>query len=568
MPVADAAALPVLTLDEIAQLITRGIDWGNGTRWAKFDLGPDRSLSYDASRLTPAEARVARAALEAWSDVTGIRFVEQAARPLPATELVSETTDIAQGTHGVVGLQPGQTLAGRIGTPGGRDWIGVRLEAGQSYLFDLQDADTAAPGFEQAWLRLLSPEGRTLIGTAAGIDASGRSVIPFTAAETGIYYLSPENYDDFATGAYRLSLHAGDFLPDIVFNNNASNDAFNSNVEQGNSIRLATIVISSDWLDSPPSLNSYWLETYIHEIGHALGLSHPGHYNGSASFAEQALFQNDSVFNSIMSYFQAGTNPFADIASGVVMTPMMADILAMHSFYGDEVTLRPGDTVYGAGSNVGGHLGRMFAALFDGADVPAFAWQGNPILLTLLDTGGEDTLNLWPVRAAQAISLRAETASVIAGAVSANLAIARGTVIENAVGGRGGDAISGNAADNRLHGRGGDDEIIGGRGADTLRGGMGDDILSGGAGNDLLRGAAGADVFHFTRGHDVIADFTAGQDNVVLAERLWAGADLAALLDSASLSDAGLVLRLAPGSSLTFAGVAAASVLTDALFIG
>lgn len=568
LPATAAAAtdLPLFSLDDIALLITKGIDAGNAMPWAAFDLGPERSLTYDVSRLSPAEARVARAALQAWSDVTGITFTEETPRPLPDTPVIVETADIPRGPHGIEHLQIGQTLQGQLGQPGGRDWIGVRLEAGKTYLFDLQDAGPAE-GFEDPWFRLISPEGKTLVGAGIGIDAAGRSVIPFTATQSGLYYLSPENYDDKGTGAYRVTAHEGDYLADILFNNDTSRSAYNMNVEQGHQITLATIAISADWLPTPPALNSYWLETYIHEIGHALGLSHPGYYNGTADFDEQALFRNDSVIHTIMSYFGAGTNPHVDIAPGVVMTPMAADILALQSLYGDEASLRPGPTTYGAGSNVGGYLGRMFAAIFDGAAVAPFVWSGTPILLTLHDTGGIDTLNLWPVRADQFISLRPETLSITGGASSANLAISRGTVIENAVGGFGDDAILGNAAANHLQGRAGDDEIIGGRGADTLRGGAGDDILTGGAGNDLLRGAGGADVFHFTRGHDVIADFTTAMDGVVLAAERWAGLDTAALLDSAELTAGGLVLWLAPQSSLTFRGLADASALADSLLI-
>jgi serralysin len=58
-----------------------------------------------------------------------------------------------------------------------------------------------------------------------------------------------------------------------------------------------------------------------------------------------------------------------------------------------------------------------------------------------------------------------------------NLAIAYGTIIENAVGGSQRDVLWGNQVGNRLDGRGGNDVLNGFEGADTLIGGAGDDVF-------------------------------------------------------------------------------------------
>ena len=46
-------------------------------------------------------------------------------------------------------------------------------------------------------------------------------------------------------------------------------------------ITSSFVNVSTNWLrDFGTSIDSYSLTTYIHEIGHALGLGHQGYYNG------------------------------------------------------------------------------------------------------------------------------------------------------------------------------------------------------------------------------------------------------------------------------------------------
>jgi serralysin len=52
----------------------------------------------------------------------------------------------------------------------------------------------------------------------------------------------------------------------------------------------------------------YGFITYLHEIGHALGLSHPGTYNagqGTLSYGNSAEYFQDTRKYTVMSYWDA-----------------------------------------------------------------------------------------------------------------------------------------------------------------------------------------------------------------------------------------------------------------------
>jgi Ca2+-binding RTX toxin-like protein len=100
------------------------------------------------------------------------------------------------------------------------------------------------------------------------------------------------------------------------------------------------------------------------------------------------------------------------------------------------------------------------------------------------------------------LDLNAESFSNIEGKTG-NMAVARGTVIENATMGAGSDTVIGNAAANLIDGGMGNDSLRGGAGADRLRGESGNDTLEGGAGADILSGGDGDD---FIFGGDTASD--------------------------------------------------------------
>ena len=89
----------------------------------------------------------------------------------------------------------------------------------------------------------------------------------------------------------------------IIFDDE-DDGAYSDSNWSGEFITSSFVNVSSDWLvDYGTDLNSYSFQTYIHEIGHALGLGHAGNYNGEASFPYDAEFYNDGWPVSVMSYF-------------------------------------------------------------------------------------------------------------------------------------------------------------------------------------------------------------------------------------------------------------------------
>ena len=267
---------------------------------------------------------------------------------------------------------------------------------------------------------------------------------------------------------------------------------------------------------------------FLHELGHALGLAHPGDYNAapgvSIFYADAAQFTEDSQQYSVMSYFGAAvTEPGAP--GSCPDTLMLYDILAVQKLYGVNAATRAGNDVYGFNTTLGG--------AYD------FSVNSDP-LLCIWDGGGRDTLNLSGFRGAQVIDLNDGAFSDVGG-FNGNLSIALGAVIENSVGGRGADRMLGN------------------EGANWLRGGRGNDLLAGGQGNDLLGGNAGADAFVFGQGdgRDRVTDFNRTEDWVRLSAGLWGGVVLTAaeVLDMFGVMRRGHLVLDFGADELTLAGV-------------
>ncbi|MDP1614766.1 MAG: M10 family metallopeptidase [Methylococcales bacterium] len=193
--------------------------------------------------------------------------------------------------------------------------------------------------------------------------------------------------------------------------------------------------------------------TLLHELGHALGLKHPGDYSQFGSQGDFAPFlpANDDTRHTVMSYNR--------INGWLPSKPMLYDILAIQTLYGVNPNTNSDD-------NLVGELAYKFKT---GADAVQAIW----------DAGGTDVINANDQTQSVTIDLNPGHFSFVGKAEQTSqqlIAIAyrvedpnfdwQNNWIENAVGGSGNDRLIGNDAANTL---------TGGKGSDTLEGGLGDD---------------------------------------------------------------------------------------------
>lgn len=179
-----------------------------------------------------------------------------------------------------------------------------------------------------------------------------------------------------------------------------------------------------------PTAGSYAYMTVVHEIGHALGLKHPGNYDAGDSTGTEGPYlppATDNYAYSIMSYVANGALP-----SGTYLTgPSLYDIAAIQYLYGPNMAAGAGDSSY---------------VLNTGS------------FTTLWDPNGRNTLNGSAQAVSLSLDLRAGQFSSAGGTTF--LALAYGTTVQLAVGGSGDDTFTVNRLGNVLDGGGGTDTVV------------------------------------------------------------------------------------------------------------
>lgn len=228
----------------------------------------------------------------------------------------------------------------------------------------------------------------------------------------------------------------------------------------------------------------------LHELGHALGLSHP-----TDEFSQQFF---GAEYTLLVPSFQSAF--FADVTSADLFPTSFQylDILALRHIYDGLDNAFTGDDTY-----VFDLSQRYFETIYDlgGTDtiqIVGTSNEGVDIDLTP-DQGtlGGSFINV-------GTTIRYFDSGVEVGTRTDTVFVSPETVIENIIASGESDRVVGNSANNRIEGGDGHDTLRGGEGNDNVRGDEGNDRLQGNEGNDFIVGGDGNDSVSAGSGNDQV----------------------------------------------------------------
>lgn len=276
-------------------------------------------------------------------------------------------------------------------------------------------------------------------------------------------------------------------------------------------------------------------KTFLHEIGHGLGLAHPHSTNGPSPLMPGVNDSNDFGDNNlnqglftVMSYnrgWEAVQNPQDNGISdfGYNYGPGAFDIALIQYLYGANTSFNNGNNTYTITDN------GAWTSIWDTGGTDEIVYNGiHDVIIDLRSATLDNTthgggylsyvINSGGNKFYGGYTIAADYTSVLP-----NQGGETDVIIENAAGGSGDDILRGNSIANILIGNGGDDKMYGYGGNDTFRfsnghGANSGELVAGGSGFDKIELRSSSNTNFDFRGFDVTSieeiEFYADGSNV------------------------------------------------------